>query len=262
MKAVVLHSGGLDSTTLLSQAIVDGADEILAVSIGYGGLHNEAESQAAAQIVAWYQEQYEFVCDIHRITFDLPSEIFSSNGHGSALIGEFEMPHMTYGEIKGSVGPSPTVVPFRNANLLSIATALADARGFDYVYIGAHGDDAHDWAYPDCTPEFLGAMANAIRVGTYDKVRLVFPFIWMTKADIVSRAVELDAPLQLTWSCYNPVTTELNEYIHCGRCPTCIERANAFAECGFYDPTGYNISLVDILGPEVPTEDLEEWPNV
>lgn len=265
MKSVVLHSGGLDSTTLLAQAIVDGAEEVLAVSVMYGSLHNEAESQAAEKVIEWFQEAFGPVCKVERLVIELPKMIFSANGSTlSALMGETEMPHMTYQEIRDAKGPSPTVVPFRNANLLSIATALADARGFDFVYIGAHGDDAREWAYPDCTPEFLGAMANAIRVGTYDKVRLIFPFIWMTKADIVARALEVDAPLQLTWSCYNPVPigpAVEDGFIHCGACPTCIERAQAFADCGFLDPTGYIRSLGDIL-EHVDFDGLEEWPNV
>ena len=260
-KAVVLHSGGLDSTTLIEKAIEDGAEEILLLSVRYGSLHNEAEGQSAKAITQWYQQANQLV-KFNRVAYELPPEIFK--GQASALMGDTAMPHLTYEQIRQSEGPSPTVVPFRNANLISIATALADARGYNYVYIGAHGEDAHNWAYPDCTPEFLGAMANAIYVGTYQKVRLVFPFIWMQKSDIVMYAAEHGAPLEMTWSCYSPrvIGSEDGvEFVHCGRCPTCIERAQAFAIAGFVDPTAYYIDLEEILGTSHNLDELEAWPE-
>ena len=256
-KAVVLHSGGLDSTTLITKALDDGCTDILALTVRYGSLHNEAEGLAAQQVFEWLQREYDDV-NFTRLVITIPSAIFE--GEASALMGEIAMPQLTYKEITEGQGPSPTVVPFRNANLLSAATAIADARNYNYVYIGAHGEDAHNWAYPDCTPEFLGAMANAIYIGTYDKVRLRFPFIWMVKADIVALASELGAPLEMTWSCYNPKVVDDGEFIHCGQCPTCIERANAFMQAGFLDPTGYYISLEQILDCDPrELESLEDW---
>jgi 7-cyano-7-deazaguanine synthase len=256
-RAVVLHSGGLDSTTLIAQAMEDGCKDILLLSIRYGSIHNNAEGLAAQQVFEWMQREYDDVT-FNRLVVEMPATIFT--GEKSALMGEIDMPKLTYKEITEGQGPSPTVVPFRNANLLSIATAIADARDYNYVYIGAHGEDAHNWAYPDCTPEFLGAMANAIYIGTYDKVRLRFPFIWMVKAQIVSLANELGAPLEMTWSCYDPAMVDDGEYIHCGQCPTCIERANAFAQAGFLDPTTYLIALEDILDETVESlDELQEW---
>lgn len=258
--AVVLHSGGLDSTTVIEKALEDGCDKILALSIRYGSLHNEAEGQAAAAVIQYYQE-LDQISDFDRVVYELPAEIFQ--GTASALLGEIQMPSLTYKEIQEGIGPSPTVVPFRNANLISIATAIAAARGYDFVYVGTHGEDAHNWAYPDCTPEFLGAMANAVYVGTYNKVRLVFPFTWMTKADIVAYAAEMGVPLELTWSCYNPALVgdeDGGEFVHCGKCPTCIERAQVFAQAGFIDPTAYMIDLQDILKNDFNVENLEDWP--
>lgn len=110
--------------------------------------------------------------------------------------------------------------------------------------------------------EFLGAMANAIHVGTYHKVALRFPFIWMLKHEIVLYAAEMGVPLELTWSCYSPVAIgdeDDPEFIHCGKCPTCKERAFAFAQVGFADPTAYAIDLQDILGNEYHIENLEDW---
>jgi 7-cyano-7-deazaguanine synthase len=247
----------LDSTTLITQAIEDGCQDILLLSILYGSLHNTAESQAAERVFEWLKTNYDDI-QFDRLVVSMPPTIFT--GVASALMGEIEMPKLTYKEITEGQGPSPTVVPFRNANLLSIATSIADSRNYNYVYIGAHGEDAHNWAYPDCTPEFLGAMANAIYIGTYDRVRLRFPFIWMVKAEIVAVADALGAPLHLTWSCYNPQTVDDGEFIHCGECPTCIERAHAFAQAGFYDPTAYVVGLAQILESSIHSlDELEEW---
>jgi 7-cyano-7-deazaguanine synthase len=260
-KAVVLYSGGMDSTTLLERAIEDGNDQILALSVQYGSLHNEAEGEAAKQIVHWYQLAIgdELLKSMVHEVVQIPAAIFK--GEASALLGEIPMPKITYEEIREGVGPSPTVVPFRNANLISIATAVAHARNYDFVYIGAHAEDAHNWAYPDCTPEFLGAMANAVYIGTYDKVRLRFPFIWLEKYQIVSYAAETGAPIEMSWSCYSPKVVDDGDKIHCGECPTCIERANAFAQAGFLDPTAYFVAIEKILDDNYITEELEEWPN-
>ena len=142
---------------------------------------------------------------------------------------------LSYEEIKNSEGPSPTYVPFRNANLLSIATAIAQIQKCDIVYFGAHADDAHNYAYPDCTPEFIGAMANAINVGTYYTVRLKTPIMWMTKGEVVAMGSNYNIPFELTYSCYEG--TE----IHCGECPTCISRQVAFEEARVDDPTEYAV---------------------
>lgn len=226
MKGVVLLSGGLDSTTALALALQE-CETVHCVSCHYGSKHNEAENQAARMVVDAYRREG---ADITHQNIVLPDIFVGAN---SALMGEIDMPHMTYQEIHESEGPSPTVVPFRNANLISVATAIAVSQGAQVVYIAAHGEDAHNWAYPDCTPEFLGAMANAVYIGTYNQVRLVFPFIWMMKSDIVELAYELGAPLEYTWSCYE------GGDIHCGVCPTCVERKQAFADAGVDDPTEY-----------------------
>lgn len=235
MKAVVLLSGGMDSCTALAQAQEDGATELVAVSAKYGSLHQDNESLAAVMVAAHYKAQL--------IQVEMP-KIFG--GASSALMGESDMPHMTYAEIDANQGPSPTVVPFRNANLLSIATTIAITHGAEYVYAGMHGEDAHNWAYPDCTPEFLGAMANAIYVGSYHAVRLQFPLIWMSKTDVCRRALQLEAPLHLTWSCYSPVYIE-GDHLQCGQCPTCVERIEAFRNNDVRDPVDYAID-VDWIG--------------
>jgi 7-cyano-7-deazaguanine synthase len=117
---------------------------------------------------------------------------------------------------------------------------MCEARGVDEaqadIYFGAHAEDAQNWAYPDCTPEFIGAMANAIFVGTYRAVRLISPIMFMTKAQIVAMGDKLNVPFDKTWSCYKGGEK------HCGKCPTCYARKDAFAVAGVRDPTVYEFN--------------------
>jgi 7-cyano-7-deazaguanine synthase len=220
-KAVVLLSGGLDSTVLTTK-IVREHDKVHAVTAWYGQKHSrELES---ARLVADH-----FDIEHHQIS--LPN-IFGKAG-STVVEGGPDQPHLTYKEIAEGVGPSPTVVPFRNANMLSIATTMAVSLEAEWVYTAVHAEDARGWAYPDCTPEFTGAMANAIRVGTYDSVRLAVPFQWMMKSDIVKLGARLSAPMGLTLSCYD------GKVPACGRCPTCVERLQAFYDVGMADPISY-----------------------
>ena len=130
-------------------------------------------------------------------------------------------------------GISETYVPFRNGTLLSFATAIALSNDCSYVYYGAHAEDSRNWAYPDCTPEFNGALAAAIWVGSNHRVRLVTPFQWMSKGEVVKKAAELNAPIQESYSCYKGGDR------HCGVCPTCVERRAAFDWAGVVDLTDY-----------------------
>lgn len=215
MRSLVLFSGGLDSSVALAKARVE-SDEVAALSFQYGSVHNAREARAAEYIAKYFLiKRYEEV--IH-----LPAG-------QSTLMGVGETPARAYEQ----EGPQPTVVPFRNAVLLSYAVAFAEAEGFDHVWSGQHADDHGHWAYPDCSPEFLGAMAAAVYVGTYHKVRLVFPFVWMTKAEVVAAGALLNVPFSYTYSCYR------GGDIHCGACPTCIERKRAFFHAGVVDNTVY-----------------------
>lgn len=239
MKAVVLLSGGMDSTTALAKCLQQGMEEVLPLSVRYGSTHEAAESMAAEQVANFYH--------LPRYVVTLPPDIFS--GGASALLGESDIPEEEYHDITKET-PSVTVVSFRNANLISAATAIAEAHGFDQVWVAMHQTDFSGWAYPDCSPEFVGAMAAAIYVGTMHKVRLVTPFLWNTKAEIVMEAAELEAPLQLTWSCYRGGNH------HCGECPTCKERIKAFSVAGYIDPVEY-VKEQEWMGVPypVPSED-------
>ncbi len=224
--AVILLSGGLDSATCLAMANEE-HDKLFTVSFLYGQKHTR-EVQAASIISEMYGAE-------HR-TISLP-EIFA--GSGSVIIAgnELDMPQMSYEDIGESYGVSPTYVPFRNANLLSMATSIALTVGAEWVYAGMHGEDALNWAYPDCTPEFLGAMASAIYVGSYHKVRLVTPLMHMRKADVVEMGTKLDVPFHLTLSCYEGTIPA------CGMCPTCVGRIKAFMQNDLVDPIPYAIEI-------------------
>jgi len=225
-KALVLLSGGIDSTTAMALASKE-CESVKAVTIHYGQSH-EKETESATRVAEFY--------DALLIYCQLPVGLF--DGYGSTLIDSgLEQPEATYQELMEGHGASPTYVPFRNANLLSVATAVAMTHDCDHIYWAPHATDAHHNAYPDCTPEFSGAMANAIFIGSDQKVRLVTPFQWMTKDDIVALGLELTAPYHLTWSCY------AGKEIQCGKCPTCVERIHAFNINGIIDPVSYEIGV-------------------
>ena len=101
------------------------------------------------------------------------------------------------------------------------------------IFFGAHADDAANFSYPDCTPEFTGAMANAINVGSYYTTRLLVPLQYMNKQEIVEKGTKLGVDFANTWSCYT------GGDLHCGVCPTCRSRREAFVAAGIDDPTKY-----------------------
>ncbi len=225
MKALVLLSGGLDSTVALAEAYAMHKGSVGAISFLYGQKHT-TEINAAAAVTDYYGIQ-------HRI-IEMP-EVFAGTESVIIAENEMEMPQASYEELSDEFGVSPTYVPYRNGNLLSLATSVALVESADEVWAGMHAEDAHNWAYPDCTPEFLGAMANAIYVGSYHQVRLITPHMWRTKADVVQSGLSLKVPFELTWSCYEGRNQA------CGVCPTCVGRIQAFARVGEKDPISYEI---------------------
>lgn len=237
-KAFVLLSGGIDSTTCLYKAFKDFEGSVEAVSINYGQRHKRELTFAKRS------------CDclgINHTILDV-GDLLSGKEVllSAASIGEMEMVHKDYSEIKGV---SPSYVPFRNGLLLSAITAhaqkyvnsqvgydnerLSDAKDLVTIYYGAHAEDAANWAYPDCTPEFNGSMANAIYTGSYNTIRLATPLQWLEKWQIVRLGESLGVNWVDTWSCYD------NGEIHCGKCPTCLARKEAFGKAGVFDPTEY-----------------------
>lgn len=215
-KAVVLHSGGLDSTVLLyyMQTLYQ---EVLPISISYGQRHIR-ELQAAIEV--WSS------CEVKGEMVDLRSLQTILKG-SSQTDGDIDVPEGHYAEDNMRV----TVVPNRNMILISVATAYAISSQAEVVAYAAHaGDHAQ---YPDCREVFIAALENTIRLCDYNPPVLYAPFAGRTKADIVKLGSELRVPFDLTWSCYKGGEG------HCGRCGTCVERAEAFHLAKVFDPTKY-----------------------
>ncbi|MBR2086503.1 MAG: 7-cyano-7-deazaguanine synthase QueC [Oscillospiraceae bacterium] len=223
MKALVLFSGGLDSTTCLALAVEKyGKDEVLALSISYGQKHRK-EIEAAQAVAAYYGVKLR--------TLDL-AEIFAGSDCTLLQGSDGEIPKTSYAEqLAGTDGkPVSTYVPFRNGLFLSSAASIALSNGCEVIYYGAHSDDAAGNAYPDCSEDFNNAMNTAIFLGSGKQLRIEAPFVSKTKADVVAEGLRLHAPYHLTWSCYEGGEKP------CGLCGTCRDRAAAFAANGIADP--------------------------
>lgn len=225
-KALVLSSGGVDSTTCLSLAINKfGSENVTSVSFFYGQKHDK-ELKCARELANYYH--------IKHYELDLSSIMQYSNC--SLLTNSTqEIKHQSYAEqiAENGEGRVSTYVPFRNGLMLSAAAALADSIYENEecdIYIGAHADDAAGNAYADCSTEFVDAMAKAINIGTYEKIKIIAPFVNSNKAGVVKKGLELKTPYELTWSCYEGKDTP------CGKCGTCIDRAAAFAANNVEDP--------------------------
>lgn len=210
-KALLVYSGGLDSTTLLYEY----KDSIaLAVSFDYGSKHNEKE-------LAFARENCERLGIEHLV---IPLEFIGKYFRSDLLLSGGEIPEGAY----NSENMASTVVPFRNGIMLAVAVGLAESRDIDTVLIANHsGDHA---IYPDCRPEFIQAFDAAAKAGTAPGIRIVSPYCNLDKRAIALRGKELGIDYSLTWSCYK------GGNIHCGVCGTCTERKEALA--GF-DPTRY-----------------------
>ncbi len=226
-KAVVLSSGGLDSTTCLSLAVKEfGAENVSAVSFFYGQKHDK-ELRASEAIAEYF--------GIAHYQMDLSSIMQFSDC--SLLSGSTkEINHKSYAEQieeKGE-GIIDTYVPFRNGLMLSAGAALAMSVYPDdevTLWIGVHADDAAGNVYADCSLDFVNPMNDAITTGTYGKVKVYAPFAGKcSKSDVVRIGLENNAPYELTWSCYEGGEKP------CGVCGTCIDRARAFADNGADDP--------------------------
>ncbi len=211
MKALLIYSGGLDSTTLLYEY----RDRIsLAVTFDYGSKHNAREIACAV-------DNCKRLGIKHLV---IPLGFIGQYFKSDLLLGGGEIPEGHYAE----ENMKSTVVPFRNGIMLSVAAGLAESYGLDTVLLANHaGDHA---IYPDCRPEFVAAMDDAVRAGTYEGIRVVSPYCLLTKRDIALRGKDLGVDYSRTYSCYKGGEK------HCGKCGTCTERKEALA--GF-DTTVY-----------------------
>ncbi len=222
-RALVLCSGGVDSTTLLAMAVQRyGAANVFALSISYGQRHNK-EIESAKAVAAHYGVRQRFL-DLAAIFADSNCSLL---GHSTQ-----EVPQESYADqLQETDGkPVSTYVPFRNGLFLSSAASMALSLGCSVLYYGAHHDDWAGNAYPDCSQEFVDAMNRAIVEGTGGELRMEAPFVQWSKADIVKRGLELGVPYELTWSCYEGGEKP------CGVCGTCIDRQRAFELNGTTDP--------------------------
>ncbi len=224
MKALVLSSGGVDSTTALGLAIKKyGKDNVIALSISYGQKHDK-EIEAAVKVAEYY--------GVEQLFLDL-AKIFEYSNCSLLQQSTEEIPEESYAEqIEKTEGEKPvsTYVPFRNGLFLSSAASLALSKDCEVIYYGAHADDSAGFAYPDCSPVFNNAMNEAIWEGSGHQLKIEAPFVNMTKADVVKMGIELGVPYELTWSCYEGGDKP------CGKCGTCIDRAKAFEANGISDP--------------------------
>ncbi len=216
MKAVVLFSGGLDSTVLASHLLSQGA-EVRLLSIDYGQRH--AKELAHGEALAKHM-------NLPRKSLLLPD--LGDLLKGSSLTDDsVELPEGHYAE----ESMKATVVPNRNMILLALAGGYALSSGFDTIAYAAHAGD--HFIYPDCRPEFAEAMEKALGLADWNDLSLYRPFVDMTKAKLVRLGTELGTPLEMTWSCYAGMD------VHCGKCGTCVERKEAFELAKVHDPTKY-----------------------
>lgn len=215
-KAIVLLSGGMDSVTALYHTNKN-YELVGAITFDYGSKHNHKEIPFAR----WHCEQLGIPFQLVNAGF--VGDLFTS----SLLKGDDEIPE---GHYEDEV-MKKTVVPFRNGIMLAIACGYCESIGAQGVVVAAHsGDHA---IYPDCRTSFMDAMGEAMRLGTYEGIELMAPFVDIDKTAIAQLGHELGVDFAQTWSCYK------GQDIHCGRCGTCIERKEAFELAGVEDPTVY-----------------------
>lgn len=229
-KVFCLLSGGVDSSTTLAIAAQEFPNaEIEAVTIDYGQRHKKEAECAEKQATAWGATHV--VIDA---TGFMKGMLVDKGDDNEAI------PEVSYADLPHGI--SPTYVSFRNGLMLAILAARAQAWVMAHenqddveatIYCGVHADDGVAWAYPDCTPEFIGPMSAAIYTGTYNKVRLRAPLLYMTKPAVVEQGSKYGVNYADTWSCYK------GEELHCGVCPTCRSRKEAFELNGLSDPTEY-----------------------
>jgi 7-cyano-7-deazaguanine synthase len=215
-EAILLLSGGMDSGVLLAVSLRE-YSKIQAIGFDYGSRHNARELSMAKELAHKYNALFK------TISIPFVNELFSS----SILLSGDDVPEGSYDD----TNMRSTVVPFRNGIMLSIAIGLAENLGIRDVLIAAHAGD-HP-VYPDCRESFINAISKAATEGTYTGVRVIAPFVSISKTAIaeIGRSVGFD--FSLTWSCYK------GRELHCGKCATCNERKLSLGFDRGLDPTRY-----------------------
>ena len=219
-KAVVLLSGGLDSTTTLAQALADGC-ECTALRFRYGQRHTK-ELDSAEKVCRHY--------NVAHVVIDLNLSSFRS----ALTMKDIDVPMDREGKLDEDI--PITYVPARNIVFMSVAAGLAESIDAEYVYLGANAVDYS--GYPDDRPDFFEAYQKMLEKGTKagvegHAVKIMTPLLYLSKADIVRLGKKLGAPLKLTWSCYNGGEKA------CGHCDSCRLRLEGFREAGYRDEIPY-----------------------
>ena len=220
--SIILVSGGMDSCVTAGLAAVEN-DELAFLHISYGQRTEARERQAFNDIADHYDVAKRLDVSIEHLEKIGSSSLTDSNiAVAEADIASKEIP--------------TSYVPFRNANMLSIAVSWAEVIGANAIYIGAVAEDSS--GYPDCRPEFYDAFQQVIGTGTKPDTHIAIrtPIIHLSKAEIVKKGIELNTPLELTWSCYR------SEDLACGTCDSCALRLRGFAEAGVNDSIKYAAS--------------------
>ena len=228
MKALVLLSGGVDSSTCLAEAVEKyGSDNVIALCIGYGQKHIR-EIEAAEKIAEFYHVKLKKL-NLAPLFEDSDCSLLSSS--------DKEIPMESYADQleKTDGKPVSTYVPFRNGLFLSCAASIAISNGCSEIYYGAHSDDAAGNAYPDCSEDFNNAINSAIYIWSGNQLAVKAPFIGLNKAQVISRGLKMQVPYEMTWSCYEGSERP------CGMCGTCRDRQAAFKANGIDDPAFKNL---------------------
>ncbi len=217
-KAIVLVSGGMDSA--LTACIADRDYNLYFLHVNYGQKTQSRELRAFNDLAAFYKVKGKLVVDISHL----------KDIGGSSLTDE--KVKIARADLKSMKIPS-SYVPFRNANILSIAVSWAEVIKAERIFIGAVEEDSS--GYPDCRKEFFKAYNKMISKGTKPdlKIKVETPIINLSKKEIVIRSMELNSPLNLTWSCYK------ENKIACGTCDSCALRLRGFQQSGYQDPVKY-----------------------
>lgn len=218
MKACVILSGGMDSTTLLYDVVSQGY-EVEVISFNYNQRHRK-ELEFAKRTCKKLNLEHK-ILDLSLLSQIAPS----------CLTRDIIVPEGHY----ANESMKQTIVPNRNMIMLSIAAAYCIGKDIQNLFYGAHKGDFT--IYPDCRPEFVDAMQKVLKICDWKEVRLYAPYLNMSKIDILRRGIELKVPYEDTWTCYN------GREKACGKCGSCQERLEAFRLNRVKDPIEYEISI-------------------
>lgn len=220
MKVVLALSGGLDSSTLCGYYL-DKGWQAVPVTFNYGAKHNRYENEACSAVARHFGLPEPILLDLKFIGELYRSDLLLSGG--AVPEGHYTNQNM-----------SATVVPARNLIFASILAGYAESIDADMISLGVHGGDHH--IYPDCRPEFIASLYDSVRLATDGNVSVDAPFQYNSKAEILRVGLNLKkviVPYHLTRTCYK------DQVLSCGRCGSCVERLEAFAEVGIEDPIQY-----------------------